>query len=67
MSHFEQIKALQLFIYAVGFLLAGDIIYLQVFKRPIIVLNNFDHAQLLMDKRGAIHSDRPRMLVIHDL
>ncbi len=45
----------------------GNIIHMHVYGRPIIILNSFEHAQELMDKRGANHSDRPRMVLIHEL
>ncbi|EJC99766.1 cytochrome P450 [Fomitiporia mediterranea MF3/22] len=39
----------------------GDIMYLTVLGRPIVVLNKLEHARELMEKRSAIYSDRPRM------
>ncbi|KAL5536335.1 hypothetical protein ACEPAF_156 [Sanghuangporus sanghuang] len=45
----------------------GDVIYLTVLGRPVIVLNKFEHARELMEKRGATYSDRPCMPYITDL
>ncbi|KZT11606.1 cytochrome P450 [Laetiporus sulphureus 93-53] len=43
--------------------LYGDIIYLQVFSQPLVVLNSATVAQDLLDKRSAIYSDRPRLVM----
>ncbi|KAL5492942.1 hypothetical protein ACEPAI_4390 [Sanghuangporus weigelae] len=45
----------------------GDIIYLTVLGRPVVVLNKFEHARELMEKRGATYSDRPGMPYITNL
>ncbi|KAL5536334.1 hypothetical protein ACEPAF_155 [Sanghuangporus sanghuang] len=45
----------------------GDIIYFTVLGRPIIILNRFEDARELMDRRGALYSDRPRMTYIVDM
>ncbi|KAH8104354.1 cytochrome P450 [Phellopilus nigrolimitatus] len=45
----------------------GDIIYMNVLGRPIVVLNKFEHAHELMDKQGAIYSDRPRMVFLGEM
>lgn len=37
----------------------GNIIYLSVFGRPIIVINSVEDARELLDKRGALYSERP--------
>ena len=42
--------------------LAGDIIYLNVLGNDVIVLNSVEDAREIMDKRGALHSDRPRSI-----
>lgn len=39
--------------------LAGDIFYLEILGRKIIIVNNYDLANELMDKRSANYSDRP--------
>lgn len=45
----------------------GDVICLTVLGRPIIILNKFEDARELMDKRGALYSDRPRMTYINEM
>ena len=45
----------------------GNIIYLNVFGRPIVVLNDFTHARELMEKQSASFSDRPRMIYINKM
>ncbi|KAL5530920.1 hypothetical protein ACEPAG_3796 [Sanghuangporus baumii] len=47
--------------------LFGDIIYLTVLGRPVIILNKFEDARELMDRRGALYSDRPPMTYIVDM
>ena len=37
----------------------GDIFYLEILGRKIIIVNNYEMANELMDKRSAIYSDRP--------
>ncbi|KAJ3570930.1 hypothetical protein NP233_g4088 [Leucocoprinus birnbaumii] len=37
----------------------GDVIYLEILKRPLIVLGSVEAASELLDKRGAKYSDRP--------
>lgn len=39
--------------------LAGDIFYLEILGRKIVVVNNYEMANELMDKRSANYSDRP--------
>ena len=38
---------------------AGDIFYLEILGRKIVIVNNYDMANELMDKRSANYSDRP--------
>ena len=45
----------------------GDVIYLSVVGRPIVVLNSAEAARDLMDKRSANYSDRPRIVVIGEM
>ncbi|EJC99758.1 cytochrome P450, partial [Fomitiporia mediterranea MF3/22] len=45
----------------------GDILYLKVLGQHIIVLHDLTHAQELMDKNGAIYSDRPKMTYVNKL
>ncbi len=37
----------------------GDIFYLEILGRKIVIVNNYDMANELMDKRSANYSDRP--------
>ncbi|KAH9834664.1 cytochrome P450 monooxygenase [Rhodofomes roseus] len=45
----------------------GDVVYVEIFTRPTIILNSAKAAIDLMDKRGAIYSDRPRFVWFHEL
>ena len=37
----------------------GDIFYLEILGRKIVIVNNYEMANELMDKRSANYSDRP--------
>ncbi|KAI0353745.1 cytochrome P450 [Trametes cingulata] len=41
----------------------GDMVYLRVFNRSIIVLNSIEAAIELQDKRASVYSDRPRRVM----
>ncbi|KAF9456704.1 cytochrome P450 [Collybia nuda] len=41
----------------------GDVIYLQFLGRSIVVLNSVQAAVDLLEKRGAIYSDRPKFVI----
>ncbi|KZV60850.1 cytochrome P450 [Peniophora sp. CONT] len=41
----------------------GDVVYLSVWGQPLLFLNSRHAALELLDKRGAIYSDRPRMVM----
>ncbi|KAK0199369.1 cytochrome P450 [Desarmillaria ectypa] len=45
----------------------GDVCYLHVFGQGIIFLSSAEAASDLLDKRGAIYSDRPRLKMVGDL
>jgi len=45
----------------------GDMIFLNVFKNPILVLNSVEATQDLLDKKGAIYSSRPVRTMQADL
>ena len=45
----------------------GDIIYLRAFRRDVIILNKFEHARELLDRRGSAFSDRPRMVAVMEM
>lgn len=42
----------------------SDIIYLNILGQPIIILNSVKSAVDLIDKRGAIYSDRPSFVLL---
>ncbi len=41
----------------------GDLVYLRVLGRPILILNSIEAVQDLFEKRSSIYSDRPRRLM----
>lgn len=45
---------------------SGDVVYLEVFGSPIVMLNN-RAAMDLLDKRGSLYSDRPHFPMAADL
>ncbi|KAK0229754.1 cytochrome P450 [Armillaria nabsnona] len=45
----------------------GDVCYLHVFGQGIIFLSSVDAASDLLDKRGAIYSNRPKLKMVGDL
>ena len=48
-------------------LLLGDVNYVKVFSQPLVILNSFQAAKDLLERRGAIYSDRPRMVLLSEL
>lgn len=42
----------------------GDVMYLQLFRWPAVVLNSVQAAQDLFEKRSSIYSDRPRFTLV---
>ncbi|KAI0043718.1 cytochrome P450 [Auriscalpium vulgare] len=42
----------------------GDVVYVSVLGRPLIILNSAEVAMDLMDKRSSIYSDRPRFPLV---
>lgn len=46
---------------------SGDVCYLHVFRQGIVFLSSADAASDLLDKRGAIYSDRPKLKMVGDL
>ena len=48
-------------------LVSGNIIYLSVLGRPIIVINSIEDARELLDKRGVTYSERPPTPLMSDL
>ena len=45
----------------------GDVNYVSVVGQPIIVLNSYQAARDLLEKRGSIYSSRPRMVMLTEL
>ena len=45
----------------------GDVVHLEIFGKHMIILNTFEAAQDLMEKRSAIYSDRPRFVMLAEL
>ncbi|KAL5498334.1 hypothetical protein ACEPAH_2476 [Sanghuangporus vaninii] len=45
----------------------GDLIYVSVLGRPMIIVNSAQAARDLMEKKGAIYSSRPRMEVMGEM
>ncbi|EMD35670.1 hypothetical protein CERSUDRAFT_85632 [Gelatoporia subvermispora B] len=45
----------------------GDIIHVDVFNQPIIIINSSKIAKDLLDKRSSIYSDRPHLVMAGDL
>lgn len=41
--------------------------YTHVFGKGIIFLNSIDVVDDLMDKRAALYSDKPRLIMVNDL
>lgn len=46
---------------------SGDVVYFEIFRTPAIVLNSFEVARDLLDKRSAIYSDRPRLVLLMEM
>ena len=49
------------------FSIKGDVNYVTVMGQPIIVLNSYQAAKDLLEKRGGIYSSRPRMVMLTEL
>lgn len=45
----------------------GDVNYVTVVGQPIIVLNSYQAARDLLEKRSGIYSNRPRMVMLTEL
>ncbi|EJD04755.1 cytochrome P450 [Fomitiporia mediterranea MF3/22] len=45
----------------------GDLIYVAVLGRPMIIVNSAQAARDLMEKKGAIYSSRPRMEIMGEM
>ncbi|EED77015.1 predicted protein, partial [Postia placenta Mad-698-R] len=44
-----------------------DVVYLHVFGQGLVFLNDYDAAVDLLEKRGAIYSDKPGLIMAGDL
>ncbi|KAF9478585.1 cytochrome P450 [Pholiota conissans] len=45
----------------------GDIVYIKIFKQPMVIINDLQAARDLLDKRSSIYSDRPRFVLLSEL
>ena len=45
----------------------GDVNYLEVLGQPLVVLNSYRACKDLLEKRSAIYSSRPRMVLLSEL
>lgn len=45
----------------------GDVVYIQLFGQPMVVLHTLEAARDLLEKRSAIYSDRPRFVLFSEL
>jgi len=60
-------KTFQWLTYAQWKAIYGDIIYLRVFGNPIMVINSFEVAEELLEKRSSIYSSRPTRTMVVEL
>ncbi|EAU87749.2 cytochrome P450 [Coprinopsis cinerea okayama7 len=45
----------------------GDLVYVQIFGQPMVILDSLQVARDLLDKRSSIYSDRPRFVLFSEL
>jgi hypothetical protein len=45
----------------------GDVNYLSVFNKSILILNSFSAARDLLEQRGVIYSSRPTLVMLCDM
>ncbi|KAF8626674.1 hypothetical protein AX15_004764 [Amanita polypyramis BW_CC] len=45
----------------------GDLVYIRLFQQPVLILNSLQVARDMLEKRGAIYSDRPRFVLFSEL
>ena len=50
-----------------NFVIPGDVNYVTVVGKPIIVLNSYQAAKDLLEKRSGMYSSRPRMVMLCEL
>ena len=46
---------------------ASDVVYLTALGSKLLVLSSFEAARDLLDRKGAIYSSRPRLVVKNEL
>ena len=51
----------------VRFPCAGELVYLNIFGQGILFVNTYEAAVDLLEKRGAIYSDKPKMVMAGEL
>ena len=42
----------------------GDVVFVKIIGRPMVILNSFEAATSLLGERSAIYSDRPRFPIV---
>lgn len=45
----------------------GELTFLSAFGRTLLIVNSFEAAVDLLDKRGHLYSDRPRMVMAGEM
>ena len=45
----------------------SDVVYMKALGSHLLVLNSFEAARDLLDKKGALYSSRPRLVMINEL
>ncbi|KAJ2934553.1 hypothetical protein H1R20_g2525, partial [Candolleomyces eurysporus] len=45
----------------------GDVVYVQIFGQPMVIIDSLQAARDLLDKRSSIYSDRPRFVLFSEL
>ena len=46
---------------------SGPLVYLELLGQPVLVLNSYDAAVELLEKRSQIYSDRPKLCMAGEL
>ena len=46
---------------------AGELVYLNIFGQGLLFVNSYEAAVDLLEKRGAIYSDKPKMIMAGEL
>ena len=53
--------------WSVADMAVGDVNYLEVLGQPLVVLNSYEACKDLLEKRSAIYSSRPRLVLLSEL